>query len=420
MKTVVLARGWDPGLLSQRAWRRLAEATALWIDPTVARSVSCRLPGARVESLAEALDQPGVVLVVNEALRDLRAVPGLEWLPDVPASLGAAAQAGWPPDPRWNGPVLLAQAEPANWDAVASLGGLQLFGPGGPELDGLAEAGCPLEPVDLGRGVLLVGAGLPGPRRRPLQDRRVVVTRAAEQAGELADRLEDLGAEPLLVPTIRIEEPEDPAPLDEALANLDRYDWLIFTSPNAPARFMARLMGAGADARKLTRARIACIGPSTARALEAVHLRADLLPEEYVAEGLLRAFEDWPVEGKRVLLARAAEARDVLPDTLRERGATVDVVPVYRTVEVESLPADLEADLRSGVDLVTVTASSVARSFHRLTEAFLPPEATPLLAIGPITARTARELGYARVSMAAEYTLDGLVEAALALLERAG
>ena len=244
-----------------------------------------------------------------------------------------------------------------------------------------------------------------------------MVTRAAEQAGELADRLQDLGARPLLLPTIRIEDPEDPAPLDEALADLEGYDWLIFTSPNAPARFVNRLLASGGDARRLGRARIACIGPSTARALEAVHLRADLVPEEYVAEGLLRAFEAWPVEGRRVLLARAAEARDVLPLTLRERGARVDVVPVYRTLETGALPADLEADLREGVDLVTVTASSVVRSFHRLTAPLLPPGTTPVLAIGPITARTARDLGYARVAMASEYTLDGLMEAAVSLLE---
>lgn len=270
----------------------------------------------------------------------------------------------------------------------------------------------------LARELLASGArqwlpGAPGAEPRPLEGRRVVVTRAAGQAEELAERLAARGALPLLVPTIRLEDPEDLAPLDQALAELDRYDWLVFTSPNAPPRIQARLQ-AGLEK---TGARVACIGPSTARAVEE-HLgwKADLVPEEYVAEGLLEAFKDHPVQGRRILLARAAEARDVLPRILRERGARVDVVAVYRTVPSEELSVELRQELLEGVDLVTVTASSVVQAFHRLTRELLPPQTTPLAALGPITAKTARELGYRCVRVAPEATLDALVQTAVEML----
>ena len=182
----------------------------------------------------------------------------------------------------------------------------------------------------------------------------------------------------MLVPTIRLEDPEDPAPLDRALAELDRYDWLVLTSPNAPPRLRDRLQ----TGRTELRARVACIGPSTARAVqECLGWQTDLLPREYVAEGLLEAFEAQPLQGKRILLARAAEARDVLPRVLRERGARVDVVPLYRTVALEDLPSRTRQELLEGVDLDTVTASSVVRAFHRLTHDLLPPGMTPLAAL---------------------------------------
>ncbi len=257
----------------------------------------------------------------------------------------------------------------------------------------------------------LPGAG--SPERRPLEGRRIVVTRAADQAEELAELLSAQGALPLLVPTIRLEDPEDLAPLDQALTELECYDWLVLTSPNAPPRLRARLQTGHAELR----ARVACIGPSTARAVqECLGLKTDLLPQEYVAEGLLEAFEAHPLQGKRILLARAAEARDVLPRVLRERGARVDVVPLYRTVPLEDLPGGTRQELLEGVDLVTVTASSVVRAFHRLTHDLLPPRTTPLAALGPITARTARELGYERVGVAPEATLEALVQTVTEML----
>ncbi len=266
--------------------------------------------------------------------------------------------------------------------------------------------------------LLAAGAApwLPPRPRRSLEGRRIVVTRAAEQAGDLARLLTAEGARPLLVPTIRFQDPEDTGPLDRALAGLEGYDWLVFTSPNAPSRFLDRLQASGGPGRLAAGTRIACIGPATARALEARGLKPDLVPEEFLAEGLLRAFQAWPVEGRRILVARAAEARDVLPRTLRQRGARVEVVPLYRTVPVDTLPSETREELLAGVDLVTVTASSVVRAFHRLTASWLPPETTPLAALGPITAQTARELGYESVAMAGEATLESLVRTAAACL----
>lgn len=390
MRTVVLARGDDPGLLSQRAWRRL-QAGSLWVDPTVSPALVARLPPGRVPR------DEATVLVVNEALRDLRG-EAWEFIPDLPPLL---AEAG-PLDARWDGPVTLVDAEPPDWDALADTGGVLLLTV---DAEGLEEAGLPPDVPrrSLPHGTLVGPAPAPS-TARPLAGRRIVVTRAADQAGDLADRLEDLGAQPVLLPTIRIED------TDPALGDLSAYDWLIFTSPNAPRRFLQRLLDGGRDARAL-RAHIACIGPSTAKALKACHLQTDLLPDEYVAEGLLRAFEAHEMQGRRVLLARAEEARDVLPDGLRARGATVDIVPIYRTVPVDRFDVDL-----SRVDLVTLTASSVARSFHALTAGQLPPETTRVLAIGPITAATARDLGYAEVHVAEEYTVDGLLAAAVRIL----
>lgn len=390
MRTVVLARGDDPGLLSQRAWRRL-QSGPLWVDPTVSPAVVARLPAVRASR------DEAAVLVVNEALRELRGQE-FEFLPDLPPLLAEAAIL----DARWDGPITLVQAEPPDWDALAGTAGPLLVSVG---LDGLREAGLPDDtPLTTLPHGTLVGSRLPSTPSRPLEGRRIVVTRAAEQARDLADRLEDLGAQPILLPTIRLEDTGSP------LGDLTVYDWLIFTSPNAPARFIRELLDSGRDARCL-KARIACIGPSTAHALAECHLQADLLPDEFVAEGLLRAFEAHEMQGRRVLLARAEEARDILPDGLRARGATVDIVPIYRTVPLTAVPGALGT-----VDLVTLTASSVARSFHALTRACLPPETTRILAIGPITAATARDLGYAEVHVAEEYTVDGLLAAAVRIL----
>lgn len=240
--------------------------------------------------------------------------------------------------------------------------------------------------------------------KQPLFGRRIVVTRTRAQASELSHMLRRRGAAPIEIPTIAIAEPDDGgAALLAAASGLDVYDWVVLTSPNGAERFCSVLR----DARQVGRARLAAIGPGTARVLASHNLVADLVPDSYVAEGLLDAFPAPPGGGGRVLLARAAEARDVLPDGLREAGWAVDVVPVYRTVRPDLAPE--AADALATADVVTFTSSSTVRHFVELAGVEAVP---PVVAcIGPITAATARELGLAVTVEAAEHTIAGLVAA---------
>jgi uroporphyrinogen III methyltransferase/synthase len=245
---------------------------------------------------------------------------------------------------------------------------------------------------------------------RPLFGRRVVVTRAREQASALVARLRQLGAEVVEAPVIVIADAGDGGgALAQAAARIGSYDWVIVTSANGARR----LLGALHDARDLGGVRVAAIGPGTADALRLGNVVADLVPERFVAESLLDAFPAPPPNGGRVLLARAAVARDVLPDGLRAAGWEVDVVESYRT---EAAPIDLAA--RAAVaeaDIVTFTSSSTV---ERFVEAFGVDAVPPLVAsIGPVTSATARELGLTVDVEAAEHTVPGLVAALAASLE---
>jgi uroporphyrinogen III methyltransferase / synthase len=245
---------------------------------------------------------------------------------------------------------------------------------------------------------------------RPLFGRTVVVTRAREQASELRLRLEGLGAEVIELPAIAIE----PVPFD--LPDVGRYRWLVFTSANGVAAFFNRgLAPAELDARALGGLRIAVIGPGTARALTARGVRPDLLPERFVAESLLEAFPPPSTRGERVLVARAEQARDVLPAGLSERGYEVDVLPVYRTVTATPEPAALERVRTGGVDALTFTSSSTVTNLCDLLGAVPAPQ--PLVAsIGPVTSKTAKERGLRVDVEATEHTIDGLVDAVLRAL----
>jgi len=240
--------------------------------------------------------------------------------------------------------------------------------------------------------------------RRPLFGRSVVVTRARAQASSLVARLRELGAEAVEVPAIRIDDPADGgAALRGAVERLGTYDWVVVTSPNGAERLLA----ACRDARAFGAARVAAIGPGTADALRAGNVEADLVPERFVAEGLLEVFPDGP---GRVLLARAAEARDVLPEGLRDRGWEVDVVEAYRTVQ--GRPTDDELAAVAAADVVTFTSSSTVRNFLAVCDVVPPVVAC----IGPVTADTAREHGL-RVDVEAEvHTIDGLLDALVAHL----
>lgn len=255
----------------------------------------------------------------------------------------------------------------------------------------------------------------------PLAGRRVLVTRARHQAGRLAEELRALGAEVLEVPAIEIAPPESYEPLDRALRNLSQYQWLIATSANAVAALRARMEVLGLSAKACSHLRIAAIGSATAQALLAMGLPPAITPPEYVAESLVEAIGG-QTRGKHVLLARAAVARDVIPDALRAQGTRVDVVDAYRTV----IPADsvtaIRTIFRSGraPDAATFTSSSTVANFLALLrEAGVEtPASLRAVSIGPITSRTLREHGWEPAAEAEPHDLAGLVEAVVRALNQ--
>lgn len=248
---------------------------------------------------------------------------------------------------------------------------------------------------------------------RPLFGRTGLVTRTAEQAGQLSAMLEDAGAVALEFPVIRIAPPESWAPLDDALSRIESFDWVVFTSANGIAMLQERLEAMEADIRTLKGPRVAVVGPGTATAARAAGLRVSLCPEEYVAESLAEALIHEGVGGKRVLLLQAAQARATLPEKLAAAGADVVRVPVYQTLPASPRePEALDILAEGRVDFVTFTSSSSARYFAM---AVGHEQARELLGnvcvacIGPITAATLRELGVEPTVIADEHTIHGLV-----------
>jgi uroporphyrinogen III methyltransferase/synthase len=256
--------------------------------------------------------------------------------------------------------------------------------------------------------------------RRPLSGKRVVVTRARAQASGFAASLRELGAEVVQLPVIRVAPPEDAAPLREAVEAAGSFDWIVFTSANGVDRFFAALAEAGRDARALGGVFLCAIGPATAEELAKHGIRADLVPDEFVAEAALQALAaTGDLSGKRILVPRAAEAREVLPDGLRERGAEVVVVAAYRTVHDGSGADEVRRALDAGeVDWVTFTASSTVRSFVELVGTGVGR--ARVASIGPITSATVRELGMRVEVEAEEYTISGLLQAIRAYHEAGG
>jgi len=252
--------------------------------------------------------------------------------------------------------------------------------------------------------------------RLPLFHRRIVVTRAKGQADALGSRLAALGAEVIEFPTIEIVPASDYGPLDRAIADLASYDWLIFTSANGVGFFMDRLDQSAADLRSL-RARICAIGPATRAAVEGLHLKVDLMGKEYVAEGLLAAFDRHDLAGRRVLLPRAAVARDLVPEELRRRGAQVDEVEAYRTVVPEGAAARAAEVFRTPPHGITFTSSSTVQNFVSVAGA-AALQGIDVVSIGPITTKTARGLGIEVTAEAGVFTVEGLVDALLRLYTR--
>jgi uroporphyrinogen III methyltransferase/synthase len=252
--------------------------------------------------------------------------------------------------------------------------------------------------------------------RRPLFGKRVLMTRAKEQAAELAERLAAYGAEPVEAPTIRIVPPEDWAAVDRAIESVGSYGWVIFTSVNGVDRFMTRLRGNGLDARCLAGRQICCIGPRTAQELEKFGVKADVIPADYQAEGVIAALGRQDLKQTRILIPRAEVARELLPDDLRARGAHVDVVTVYRTIIPSEDAEGWRRQLLDGqIHIVTFTSSSTVRNFVTMLggkDRVIPLLHSVVVAcIGPITAKTAEEFGLTVTIVPGENTIPALVDA---------
>lgn len=258
--------------------------------------------------------------------------------------------------------------------------------------------------------------------KRPLFGKRIVVTRTRDQASELVTLLENYGAECLEYPTIALEPVASYEILDQALVELESYDWLLFTSINAVNFFFKRLFDLGKDVRDLKGPKIAAVGKVTAEALVCRGIKADLLPAEYTGDGLAEILVATGINGMRVLIPRALKAREHLPETLGAAGADVTVAPVYRNVmPVSAEGGQLKVELLTAlqdktVDMVTFTSSSTVKNFVSLLGISTPAEIHQLMtgvavaAIGPITAKTAEKYGLKVDVQPAEFTIPDLVE----------
>lgn len=244
---------------------------------------------------------------------------------------------------------------------------------------------------------------------RPLFGVSVLVTRPQGQAQALGQRLRELGADVQMQPAIEIGPPDDWTPVDRALSALSRFDWLVFSSSNGVQALLDRLLETGGDLRRLGTVKLAAIGPGTADELVRYHLRADLVPGVFQAEGLAAALGG-DARGKRFLLARASRGREVLADELRAAGGEVEQVVVYSSRDVQQADSAIVEALAAGsIAWITVTSSAIARSVIALFGSHL--RQAKLASISPITSATLRELGYEPAVEASEATMAGVIEA---------
>ncbi len=254
---------------------------------------------------------------------------------------------------------------------------------------------------------------------RPLLGKSVIVTRAREQASDLVQQLERLGARAYEAPSIRIEPPADYEGLDQAIRALASYDWVFFTSVNGVKSFLSRAASCGVDLRRNKKWKIGVIGPASQEPLLAAGLKTDLLPKRFVAEGIVEEIDSKKINfaGKKVLLVRAEEVRPLLADALRDRNAQVDEAVAYRTVPETEGQAVLMRRLAGGhIDWITFTSSSTVKNFFALGNGKSRPmmqARTRLASIGPITSQTLRSFGHEPSVEASEHTIPGLVKAVL-------
>jgi uroporphyrinogen III methyltransferase / synthase len=253
---------------------------------------------------------------------------------------------------------------------------------------------------------------------RPLFGQRIVVTRTREQASQLSHQLLELGAEVLEIPTIKIVPPDNKQDLMDALLGLGEYDWIIFTSPNGVDAFFDYFFKAFEDLRDIGGLRIAAVGPATAAKLRDLHLKVDLMPDEYVAKKIITAFRGYEsIDNLRMLLVRAQVADQDLPKALEEAGGIVDDVAIYKTVpETEDRNGAAARFAEAGADWITFTSSSTVQNFHarfNLPELLKQHPKTKLASIGPETSKALIALGLKPTVQAKEHTIDGLVKALL-------
>jgi uroporphyrinogen III methyltransferase / synthase len=429
-----------------RASRPQAEINALLVERGRTGETVVRLKGgdpfvfARGGEEVAALRAAGVPFEIVPGITSAVAVPAYAGVPVTHRGMASAFTIVTGPEGEAGVPV--------DWEAIARVGGTiavlmgvakreeiarRLMAGGLPAATPVAAVTWGTRPeqhtvrTTLGRlaaepiespAVLVVGAvatlDLRWYEDRPLFGRRIIVTRAREQASGLVERLAGLGAATVELPVIEIGEPADGgAGLRDAALRVGDYDWVAFTSANAVTRFFTALVAVGSDTRALGGRRVAAIGPGTADALAAAGVRADLVPERFVAESLLEAL---PAGPGRVLLPRAAVARDALPAGLAERGWTVDVVEAYRTVVGRPAPEALAA--AASASAVTFTSSSTVTNYLAVAGDLPVP---PVVAcIGPITADTARAAGLRVDVVAHEHTIEGLVTALVEVLGAPG
>ena len=250
---------------------------------------------------------------------------------------------------------------------------------------------------------------------RPLSGMRVLVTRARSQASDLSNRLSQLGATPIELPTIEIvSAPVEP--IDAAILRLDSYDWIVFTSVNGVEAFLARLDALNVAPQTQPNLKVAAIGRATAARLTAAGIDVDFIPDQFVAESVVAGLVNVGISGQRVLLPRAEIARDTLPAGLRAAGATVDVVVAYRT-QPPAASTDLQVAsiLADHIDLATFASPSSVRNFVSLLDG--AQLAAKVVCIGPVTAEAARAAGLTVDAVADEYSIPGLVESIVRLIE---
>ncbi|MDP2210124.1 MAG: uroporphyrinogen-III C-methyltransferase [Candidatus Aquicultor sp.] len=259
--------------------------------------------------------------------------------------------------------------------------------------------------------------------KKPLFGKRILVTRAKEQAGAFSDLLSDLGGQVIEIPTIKIADPDSFDGVDRALKRLESgpgYDWIIFTSANGVEYFIKRMKDLEKDIRILAGSKIAVIGPATARAVKRLLVNIEIMPKEFVAEGLIDEFDREGVEGKSILIPRAKVARNILPDTLKQMGAEVDVAEAYQTVlDNDAALRIKELLVKGAIDIATFTSPSTIDNFAKLVGPDLHQliDGLAIAVIGPVTAEAVKKLGLNVDIIAGEYTVPGLVEA---IVEHAG